>query len=314
MVSIVENGIVFPDGAWPISVQMPTQTPEYAEPPVLVIRPESSRSLGIAGDVWAFRDLLWSLADRDLRLRYRQTVLGVAWVVLQPMLGALIFTFVFGVVAELSSEGVPYFRFTFASLAGWGLFAGVLTRASGSLVQNAGLISKVWFPRAVLPASTVPAALLDFAVAVAVLLLITLVSGTGAGAPAAGVASGPGLALLLAPLWAIALVLLALGLGLIGAALMVSYRDVQHILPVAVQLLLYASPVAYSASNVPFEYQALYHLNPVAVFLEGLRASLLGTAMPEPRHVVSALITMVVFLVLGSVIFRRLERRFADVI
>lgn len=303
MVSIVENGIVFPDGAWPISVQMPTQTPEYAEPPVLVIRPESSRSLGIAGDVWAFRDLLWSLADRDLRLRYRQTVLGVAWVVLQPMLGALIFTFVFGVVAELSSEGVPYFRFTFASLAGWGLFAGVLTRASGSLVQNAGLISKVWFPRAVLPASTVPAALLDFVVAVVVLVLISLPGG-----------AVPGFGMLLAPFWAMALVLLALGLGLIGAALMVSYRDVQHILPVAVQLLLYASPVAYSASNVPFEYQALYHLNPVAVFLEGLRASLLGTAMPETRHVVSALLTTVVFLVLGSVIFRRLERRFADVI
>lgn len=303
MVSIVESGIVFPDGAWPISVQMPTQTPEYAEPPVLVIRPESSRSLGIAGDVWAFRDLLWSLADRDLRLRYRQTVLGVAWVVLQPMLGALIFTFVFGVVAELSSEGVPYFRFTFASLAGWGLFAGVLTRASGSLVQNAGLISKVWFPRAVLPASTVPAALLDFVVAVVVLVLISLPGG-----------AVPGFGMLLAPFWAMALVLLALGLGLIGAALMVSYRDVQHILPVAVQLLLYASPVAYSASNVPFEYQALYHLNPVAVFLEGLRASLLGTAMPETRHVVSALLMTIVFLVLGSVIFRRLERRFADVI
>ena len=282
---------------------MPSQSPEYAGPPVLVIRPESARSLGVVGDVWAFRDLMWSLADRDLRLRYRQTVLGVAWVVLQPMLGALIFTFVFGVVAELSSEGVPYFRFTFASLAGWGLFAGVLTRASGSLVQNAGLISKVWFPRAVLPASTVPAALLDFGVAVVIVLVLALLGGV---APSAG--------LLLAPFWALALVLLALGLGFVGAALMVSYRDVQHILPVMIQLLLYASPVAYSASNVPFEYQALYHLNPVAVFIEGLRASLLGTAMPEARYVVTALLTTFVALALGSVIFRRLERRFADVI
>jgi lipopolysaccharide transport system permease protein len=219
------------------------------------------------------------------------------------MLGALIFTFVFGVVAELSSEGVPYFRFTFASLAGWGLFAGVLTRASGSLVQNAGLISKVWFPRAVLPASTVPAALLDFGVATAIVLALGLVGG-----------AVPGAGLLLAPFWALALVLLALGLGFVGAALMVSYRDVQHILPVAVQLLLYASPVAYSASHVPFEYQTLYHLNPVAVFLEGLRASLLGTAMPEPRHVATALFTTLVSLAVGSVVFRRLERRFADVI
>lgn len=290
---------------------MPTQSTDYAEPPVLVIRPDSDRTLGIVGDIWAFRDLLWSLADRDLRLRYRQTVLGVAWVVLQPVLGALIFTFVFGVVAELSSEGVPYFRFTFASLAGWGLFAGVLTRSSGSLVQNSGLISKVWFPRAVLPASTVPAALLDFVVAVAVLLLIALAAAAGIG-PASG--GGPGFALLLAPLWAIALVLLALGLGLIGAALMVSYRDVQHILPVAIQLLLYASPVAYSASHVPYEYQTLYHLNPVAVFLEGLRASLLGTAGPEPRFVLTAVVTTVLVLALGSAVFRRLERRFADVI
>ena len=293
--------------------EMPSQSPEYAGPPVLVIRPESARSLGVVGDVWAFRDLMWSLADRDLRLRYRQTVLGVAWVVLQPVLGALIFTFVFGVVAELSSEGVPYFRFTFASLAGWGLFAGVLTRASGSLVQNAGLISKVWFPRAVLPASTVPAALLDFGVAIVVLLVISLAGWGGTGGDSPGGAL-PGAGLLLAPLWALALVLLALGLGLIGAALMVSYRDVQHILPVAIQLLLYASPVAYSASYVPFEYQALYHLNPVAVFLEGLRASLLGTAMPEARQVVTAVITTIVCLVLGSVVFRRLERRFADVI
>ena len=293
--------------------KMPSHTEEYAEPSVLVIRPESARTLGVLADIWAFRDLMWSLADRDLRLRYRQTVLGVAWVVLQPMLGALIFTFVFGVVAELSSEGVPYFRFTFASLAGWGLFAGVLTRASGSLVQNAGLISKVWFPRAVLPASTVPAALLDFGVAIVVLLVISALGVGSTGAASLG-RTIPGAGVLLAPLWALALVLLALGLGLIGAALMVSYRDVQHILPVAVQLLLYASPVAYSASNVPFEYQTIYHLNPVAVFLEGLRASLLGTAMPQPQHVVTALVTTLILLVLGGTIFRRLERRFADVI
>jgi lipopolysaccharide transport system permease protein len=270
---------------------------------VLVIKPDSVRTLGLVGDLWAYRDLLWSLADRDLRLRYRQTVLGVAWVVLQPLLGALIFTFVFGVVAGLPSDGVPYFRFTFASLAGWGLFAGIVNRASASLVQNSGLIAKVWFPRAVLPASTVPAALLDFAVALVVLLAMMVAAGTA-----------PGAAFLLAPLWAVALVLLALGLGLIGAALMVSYRDVQHVLPVAMQLLLYASPVAYAASNVPERYRALYFLNPVATLLEGLRASLLGTPAPAPTLVIAALTTTLAVLVLGTLLFRRLERRFADVI
>ncbi len=275
---------------------------EYANPPVLVIRPDSARTLGLVGDLWAFRDLLWSLADRDLRLRYRQTALGVAWVVLQPLLGALILTFVFGVVAGLSSDGVPYFRFTFASLAGWGLFAGVLTRASGALVQNAGLIGKVWFPRVVLPASVVPAALLDFAVAVAIVLVMGGMDG----------ALGPGA--LLAPLWALGLALLAFGCGLVFAALMVSYRDVQHVLPVAMQLLLYASPVAYATSNIPAAWRGLFLLNPVATYLEGMRAALLGTPAPAARTVaVAAGITGAV-LFAGQALFRRLERRFADVI
>lgn len=281
----------------------PADPTAHAAPRILVIRPESARSLGIVGDLWAFRDLLWSLADRDLRLRYRQTVLGVAWVVLQPVLGALIFTFVFGVVAGLESDGAPYFLFTFASLAGWGLFAGVLTRASGSLVQNSGLIAKVWFPRAVLPLSTVPAALLDLAIALVVLLGMMLWVGLV-----------PTIGILLAPLWVLALAILAVGLGLIGAALMVSYRDVQHILPVATQLLLYASPVAYAAANVPERFQTLYYLNPLAPLLEGLRASILGTPMPPTQAIVWAVAVALVTFALGALVFRRLERRFADVI
>lgn len=283
----------------------PALTPAAAAvtPNILVIRPESSRSLGLVADLWAFRDLLWSLADRDLRLRYRQTVLGVAWVVLQPVLGALIFTFVFGVVAGLESDGAPYFLFTFASLAGWGLFAGILARASGSLVQNSPLIAKVWFPRAVLPVSTVPAALLDFAVALVVLLGLMLWS---------GIAPTP--AMLLAPLWVLGLITLALGFGLIGAALMVSYRDVQHILPVATQLLLYASPVAYAVANVPERFRTLYYLNPLAPLLEGLRASLLGTPMPPAGTILWAAAVAIGAFVLGTFVFRRLERRFADVI
>jgi lipopolysaccharide transport system permease protein len=282
---------------------MPSPSQQYAEPPLLVIRPESARSLGILGDLWAFRDLLWSLADRDLRLRYRQTLLGVAWVALQPVLGALIFTFVFGIVAGLKSDGVPYFLFTFASLAGWGLFSGIVTRASGSLVQNSGLIAKVWFPRAVLPGSTIPAALVDFAVAGLVLLALMVWSGVPLRAT-----------LLFAPLWALALVTLALGIGLVGASLMVSYRDVQHILPVAMQLILYASPVAYAAANVPDRYRTLYYLNPLTPLLEGLRASVLGTPMPPMRAVGYAIAVALLAFGVGTLVFRRLERRFADVI
>lgn len=290
---------MFPEGGWPISVV----TDATAEPPVLVIRPDSARSFGLLGDLWTYRDLLWSLADRDLRLRYRQTILGVAWVVLQPVLGALIFTFVFGIVAGLGPDRRQYFIVTFASLAAWGLFSGITTRASGSLVQNAGLVSKVWFPRAVLPWSTIPAALVDLTVALAVWLLLTLVGG-------GSIPSGA----LLAPLWILAFVALAIGGGMIGAALMVSYRDVQHILPVALQLLLYASPVAYAAANVPERWLALYWLNPLAPLLEGLRASLVGTPMPPAGAVGYALGVVIGVLALGAITFRRLERRFADVI
>lgn len=282
---------------------MSSAHPSHAAPPELVIRPESSRTLGFVGDLWAFRDLLWSLADRDLRLRYRQTVLGVAWVVLQPLLGALIFTFVFGVVAGLSGDGVPYFILTFASLAGWALFAGIFTRASGSLVQNSGLIAKVWFPRVVLPCSTVPAALIDFAIASVVLAGLMLATGTPIPAT-----------VWLVPLWILGLVVLAVGLGLVGAALMVSYRDVQHILPVGIQLLLYASPVAYAATHVPERYLALYYLNPLAPLLEGLRASLLGTPMPPMHTVAWAAGVAAAALLVGVLVFRRLERKFADVI
>ncbi len=277
--------------------------PGPVAPPTLVIRPDSARSLGLVADLWEFRDLLWTLAGRDLTLRYRQTILGVAWVALQPLLGALIFTFVFGTIAGLPSDGVPYLIYAFTALAGWGLFSGIVTRASGSLVQNSGLIAKVWFPRAVIPGSVVPAAALDFAVALALLLSLMAWHGVGFSA-----------AMLLAPLWAAALAALALGLGLIGAALMVRFRDVQHILPVAMQLLLYASPVAYAAAVVPARHRDLYWMNPVAPLLEGLRASLLGTAMPPAWSVWAALTTTLLALALGAWVFRRLERRFADVI
>lgn len=282
---------------------MTVATPGQAEPPLLVIRPESARSLGILGDLWGYRDLLWSLADRDLRLRYRQTLLGITWVVLQPVLGALIFTFVFGIVAGLGPDRSRYFVVTFVSLAAWGLFAGVVTRSSASLVQNSGLISKVWFPRAVIPCSVIPSALVDFAVAF--LLWLAFVAWFGDALPAT---------ILLAPLWLLGILGLAIGLGLVGAALMVSYRDVQHLLPVALQLLLYASPVAYAATHVPERYLALYWLNPMAPLLEGLRSSLLGTPMPPTGAIWYAIGIVIGALGVGTVTFRRLERRFADVI
>jgi lipopolysaccharide transport system permease protein len=242
-------------------------------------------------------------AVRDLKLRYRQTALGVAWVLLLPLLGAGIFALVFGRVAKLPTSGVPYFLFAYVGLLGWNLFQGTVVRAGSSLVSNAHLISKVFFPRVIVPLSAACSAAID--TAVAFLLLLVLL-------PAYHVAFTP--AFVLVPVWLFLFQVLALGLGLYAAALSVSYRDVMHILPIAVQFLLYASPVGYRASLVPGSLRALYELNPLAGLLEALRWSLLGGAPPHWAHVGYAAGASCALLVAGTFAFRRMERRFADVI
>lgn len=254
-------------------------------------------------ETWMARDILYTFADRDLRLRYRQTLLGVAWVVLQPLIAAGIFTFVFGTVAHLSSDGKPYLVFTFAALAGWNLFSGVLTRASACLVGNANLVSRIYFPRLLLPLSVVPAAMVDFVVSLgmfAVLLVMYHVAPTAA--------------LFTLPFWMLLLSAGAFGAGLVATSLMVQYRDVQFVLPVATQLLLYASPVAYAASRVPEKWHTLYYLNPLVAAIEGLRWSLLGTPPPSTGSVVYASVAAVLAVMAGVMVFRRMERGFADVI
>ena len=255
------------------------------------------------GETWQARDLLYTFADRDLRLRYRQTALGVVWVVLQPLIAAGIFTFVFSTVAHLSSEGKPYMLFTFAALSGWNLFSGILTRASGCLVGNSHLVSRVFFPRLILPLSVVPAALVDFAVSMAMFAAMLVVYQVA-----------PTVALLTLPLWILLLSAGALGAGLVAASLMVRYRDVQYVLPVATQLLLYASPVAYAAARVPEKWHTLYYLNPLVAAIEGLRWSLLGTEAPSAGSVAYSAAVAALAVTAGIVVFRRMERSFADVI
>lgn len=271
--------------------------------PYLTIRPTSGWAALNLREVWRFRDLLMSLAGRDLKLRYKQTALGVIWVVLQPLMAAGIFSFVFGKVAKLPSDGRPYFLFSFAGLLGWNLFNGVVSKSSTCLVGNAHLISKVYFPRLILPLSTVPSVMIDFAVAAGMM----------------GVLMGiyrvpPTAAVMLLPVWMAILLLLALGIGLCTAALTVSYRDVQYILPVFLQVLLYASPIAYATSAVPENLRRWYLLNPLSGVLEGFRWSLLGTARPPMGAVVYAAAVAVGAFVIGAFSFKRMERKFADVI
>lgn len=251
-----------------------------------------------------FRDLCIQLASRDVKLRYKQTALGVAWVLLQPIATAGLFSFVFGVVAKLPSEGVPYFAFSFAGLTAWNVFSATLAKTSACMVGNAALVSKVYFPRLILPLSLVASTLIDLIVSLALLAVLLVVYELPPSAP-----------MLLLPAWLLLLVLLALGLGLIGAALTVTYRDVQYALPVLIPFVLYASPVAYRVSDVPAAYQtAFYVANPLASLIEGFRWSLVGTAAPAWPWVLYASAVALVVFVTGALTFHRMERKFADVI
>jgi len=271
--------------------------------PYLTIRPSRGWAALNLRELWQFRDLLGSLAVRDLKLRYKQTALGVIWVILQPLMAAGVFSFVFGSVAKLQSDGIPYFPFAFAGLLGWNFFSTVLMKTSGCLVGNAHLISKVFFPRLILPLSNIGSALVDFAVAAAMMAVLLAVY---------RIAPTP--MLLLAPVWMLILTAIAMGIGLWTSALAVSYRDIQYILPVFTQILLYASPVAYSVSSVPAHLRWVYSLNPLTPPLEALRASLLGTPFPEPRSLIISSLLAIVMLAGGLYSFKRMEREFADVI
>jgi lipopolysaccharide transport system permease protein len=260
--------------------------------------------------MWEFRDLVVTLAIRDVRLRYRQTALGVLWVVLQPLMAAGIFSFVFGKIAGLArpGEAVPYFLLAFAGQIAWTAFASTLSKSSSSLVQNAALVSKVFFPRLILPLSTVFSSLIDFLVGLAMLLPLMLAFHVM-----------PTVALLALPLWFIALLLMAIGVGMMTSALMVRYRDVIYIVPVFVQLLQFGSPAGWPLSEMPRQIppslQTVYYvLNPLAVLIEGFRWSLFGQGTLAWEWVAySAGVSVFVFFV-GAVVFRQQERGFADVI
>jgi lipopolysaccharide transport system permease protein len=254
-------------------------------------------------ELWKYRDLLLILAARDLRLRYRQTALGILWVVLQPLLGATLLAFVFGRVAGLDAEGVPYLPFVLAGLLGWGLFSAIVTRSTTALVNYPHLVSKVYFPRQLLPLSTVLPALTDYLVGFGVLLALL---------PAYGmpIESSAFRSLL----WILPVTGIAVALGLITSSLAVTYRDIAHVMPVLLQFVMYASPVAYSVSAVPPTYRPLFLLNPLAPLLEGLRSSVLGTQPPQGSSTAMACGVSIGLLLAALLFFGRRQRELADVI
>lgn len=271
--------------------------------PTVRIRPARGWESIDFRELWEYRELVVFLAWRDVKVRYKRAALGIAWAVLQPLMAMTIFTVIFGRVAGLPSEGLPYPLFTFAALVPWQLFSGSVTSASNSLVGNAQLLSKVYFPRLIVPLASVGATLVDFAIGLVML-----------GVLMAWYGHSPTSALLFLPAFVLLALVIAVGIGLWTSAMSVRYRDVQYVLPFAMQVLLLASPVAYSADVVPAgPMQIAYAVNPLVGLVQGFRWTLLGTDPPGATIAVSVA-AAIVLLISGLFVFRRMEATFADVV
>ena len=267
------------------------------------IRPTSGWVALNLGEMWRYRDLLLILAGRDVKLRYKQTLLGAAWVVLKPLLAAAIFAVVFGRLVRVPSDGMPYLVFAFAGLLGWNTFSEAVTRASSSLVGQSSLITKVYFPRLLVPLASTLGVLVDLGVSLVALAVIMAFHGIR-----------PGAALAALPVFLILILLVALGVGVWLAALSVYYRDFVFALPFVVQVWMYVTPVVFPTSLVPERWRWLLALNPLASWIEGVRWATLGQGSLDGRMaLVSGIVTLVV-VVSGLVYFRRVERTFSDVI
>jgi lipopolysaccharide transport system permease protein len=251
-------------------------------------------------DIWRHRELLLFLAWRDILVRYKQTVIGVGWVLIRPLLTMVILTAVFGRIANLPSGNTPYAILVFTGLLPWFYFSNALSECSNSLLTNGHLLSKVYFPRLIVPASTILVSAVDFLISIAVLLLLMLWYDIT-----------PRWPLLLLPLLGIWVGVLSFGLGLWFAALTVKYRDFRHIVPFVLQLGIYASPVGYSSGMIPDKWTPLYYLNPVAGVIDAFRWSIMGTP-PSTYGIVCALLATTLLLVAGLAYFRAEESSFAD--
>ena len=281
-----------------------TETPPVQEStvPTLVIRPPRKWVPVDLHELWAYRELVTSFTLRDIKLRYKQTGLGIAWAVLQPLLTMVIFTVFFGGLAKIPSDGVPYPLFVLAALLPWMLFAEGLTRSTTSMVTNANIMTKVYFPRLIMPLSSIISPLVDFAVSFIILIAMMVYYGFV-----------PTLNILFLPLFLLLALATALGVGLWLSALNVKYRDFQYTVPFLIQIWMFASPVVYASSLVPESLRMWYGLNPMAGVIEGFRWALLGTGAPSAMVLVSVGM-VIVLLVSGMFYFRRMEQYYADIV
>jgi lipopolysaccharide transport system permease protein len=280
------------------------ERPSAGQPaPLFVLEPVQGWISWRLGDVWQYRELLYFLVWRDVKVRYKQTALGVLWAVLQPFITMVIFSVFFGNWGNIPSDGVPYPIFAYAALLPWQLFAGSLGSSGNSLVTNQHLITKVYFPRLIVPLSAVFVGLVDFSASFVILLVLMAYYGIV-----------PTAAVVLVPLFVLLAIAAALAIGLWLAALNVQYRDVQYTIPFLTQVWLFLTPIAYSSSMVPEQWRILYGLNPMVGVVAGFRWALLGQARPLDVSIGVSILVAVILLVGGLIYFRHMERTFADVV
>src|SRR5208283_1063466 len=282
-----------------------TGTPSPAQEatvPTLIIRPPRKWMPVDFHEIWAYRELIYSFTIRDIKVRYKQTGLGVAWAVLQPLLTMVIFTVFFGGLAKIPSDGVPYPLFVLAALLPWTLFAEGLTRSTTSMVTNANIMTKVYFPRLIMPLSSIISPLVDFAVSFIILLAMMVYYGYA-----------PTLNIIFLPLFLLLALATSLGVGLWLSALNVKYRDFQYTVPFLIQIWMFASPVVYASSLVPASLRLWFGLNPMAGVIEGFRWALLGNGTPSAMVLVSVGV-VILLLVTGMFYFRRMEQYYADIV
>jgi len=270
--------------------------------PTILITPPKKWVLIDFKELWDYRELLYIFTWRDVKVRYKQTALGAAWAIIQPLFTMVVFSIFFGGLAQIPSEGIPYPLFSLAALLPWTLFAEGLTRSTMSMITNQNIMTKVYFPRLIMPFSGILSPLVDFVVAFSILILMMVYYGFA-----------PTLNVVFLPLFIIFAVITSLSVGLWLSALNVKYRDFQYTIPFLIQIWLFASPVVYPSSLLPDNWQILYGLNPMAGVIEGFRWALLGTNPPGAMIWVS-LGVVILLLVSGAFYFRRVEQYFADIV
>jgi len=271
--------------------------------PVVEIRPSEGWKALKLDELWDYRELLYFLSWREVKVRYKQTAIGAAWAILQPLLTMLIFSLFFGRLAKLPSDGVPYPLFSLAGLAPWTFFTNGLSLSANSLVGNANLITKVYFPRLSVPISAILSGLVDFALSFIMLCGLAVWYGTK-----------PTMHIFWLPAFLLMAIATSLGAGLWLSALNVEYRDVRYVVPFLLQFWMFGTPIAYATSIVPEQWRVLYGLNPIVGVVDGFRWALLGTSTAPGASVWASLAMSLVLLVSGALYFRRMETTFADVV